>query len=467
MKTSARILKEFSFQITLYLFIKCALVNLSILFLILGTGALAARSLSYALDLFPALIAAGMVFGLGMALIQARRRAPPEEEVLAILDLHNRCGGLLAAIPETDIASWEPEFRRLSHPEIRWKDRHLLGVFSASSVFVLVILFVPPSLVVADSPQKLHLEKERELLSLKVEALKEEEVLDLAKAEKLQEKIEQTLADSSGEDPAKTFEALDHLDDIATKAAQKSAEETVGQSQKLDRAQELVDKLLSERKPLDLKERNDAMKELAKTVKEATKSFKQSPGLKAFEKALEKGNLTPEQLKKLSKALQEHIKKLEGSLGKMIKAKLIDKKMLGKCRKAKKGEKPDFYVLSDGKEKPDALLMIPMSGKDGDGDPGSGGINRGRGDAEMKYGPKTREGGTEFKDTPLPPGEVVDPSDSITIGESVGAPTVDNEAGPSAAGALSGASADEGSANTRVILPRHQGAVRRYFERKK
>jgi hypothetical protein len=66
----------------------------------------------------------------------------------------------------------------------------------------------------------------------------------------------------------------------------------------------------------------------------------------------------------------------------------------------------------------------------------------------------------------LPPG-AIDALKSTPIQEVGGAGGTHKQSGESASsGALHGATAGSGSANTQVILPRHRASVERYFERK-
>ena len=50
-----------------------------------------------------------------------------------------------------------------------------------------------------------------------IDVLKEEEIIDSSKTEMLEEKLSQLQEDASGEDPVKTWEALDHLENTLSK----------------------------------------------------------------------------------------------------------------------------------------------------------------------------------------------------------------------------------------------------------
>jgi hypothetical protein len=99
-----------------------------------------------------------------------------------------------------------------------------------------------------------------------------------------------------------------------------------------------------------------------------------------------------------------------------------------------------------------------------EGRPGRGGITRGRGDAPMTWSGGTAEENAKFKPQVVPPASVADLRRSTLAGVSRGRPGT-GKPESSTGGALTGAEAGGGSAHTRVILPRHRGTVKRYFER--
>ena len=82
----------------------------------------------------------------------------------------------------------------------------------------------------------------------------------------------------------------------------------------------------------------------------------------------------------------------------------------------------------------------------------------------MSWTEGTTEEGAKFKEQTLPSNSL-NPEDSQMTGLSVSEPKVEN-AGPQTGGALTGSTTGNASANTQKILPRHKGAVKRYFERK-
>lgn len=102
-------------------------------------------------------------------------------------------------------------------------------------------------------------------------------------------------------------------------------------------------------------------------------------------------------------------------------------------------------------------------GMDGDGPPGRGGITRGRGDAELTYGQETARH-DRFKAQALPPGAARSPDDWAPVVTLPGAPQEAAQLGSSAAARQYSAAAGQ-SAWRRTLAPRHQSAVKKYFEK--
>ena len=82
----------------------------------------------------------------------------------------------------------------------------------------------------------------------------------------------------------------------------------------------------------------------------------------------------------------------------------------------------------------------------------------------MTWTDGSSEKDARFKEKILPPSSVAGLNDSQLVGLSASAPTADT-GGVAAHGALNSAASGGGSAYTQTILPRHRGAVRRYFDR--
>ena len=75
------------------------------------------------------------------------------------------------------------------------------------------------------------------------------------------------------------------------------------------------------------------------------------------------------------------------------------------------------------------------------------------------------ENGAKFKEKALPPGSVAGLQDSQLVGLSASAPEV-QKGNLAAHGALNNSATGGGSAHTQTVLPKHKGAVKKYFDRK-
>jgi len=97
--------------------------------------------------------------------------------------------------------------------------------------------------------------------------------------------------------------------------------------------------------------------------------------------------------------------------------------------------------------------------------PGTGGINRGRGDAPMTWNDPSNVENAQFQEQTLPPASMGALRDSLKTGTSISAPELADPNTAVESGALSEAEAGGGSAQTQTVLPRHRGAVENYFNR--
>jgi hypothetical protein len=307
--------------------------------------------------------------------------------------------------------------------------------------------------------------KEIEKLAAQIDVLKEEAVLEPARAESLKQKLNQLKDEASGENPVKTLEAFDHLQNLANQAAKESAEEAVRKTEQLAKTEALAEALRQGAGAGDDKFKAEAMAELAAMVQKAMKeNALADKGLDAEALAACKGgDLSPEQLARIAKALKEGKGDLAKMLRKLREAELIDADMLSKCENAGKCDGKLLAALCKecaGKMSIAELLALCQCEQ-----PGRGGVTEGPGAAKLTWGKASSEEGAKFKEEVLPPADVSALRESMLSGLSKGAPAVDKKGGPATPGALQGAQAGGGSAQTQVILPRHRGAVERYFDR--
>jgi hypothetical protein len=406
---------------------------------------------------------AAMPLALLPALWLALRRLPSASAVRALLDRHARCGGLLMAGEEVGLGGWRQALPDVAQPQIRWRGRRAWALLASAAAFVLLAFGLPQKGLagLAGAP-RLEIGREAARLTEQLDVLKEEAVLEPKRAESLKDKLRQLRDESEGRDPVKTLEALDHLQEIAHKSARDAAESTTQKVEELARAEALAETLRKKAKELDAKATAEGMKELARLSRKAAaeKDVLDKEIDPEMLDALDKGALTSEQLKKLSEKLGECKVGKIGRVGKLVKVRLLDGEALGKCKKAGECDKEalEAYLKKNGCN--GLCRALAKSNR-----PGRGGVTRGPGAAKLTFGKESTEDGIKFKEEALPTGDLAALKASKLRGLSTGAPEVNKGGKPAASGALSGAAAGGGSASTPVVLPRHRGAVERYFER--
>src|SRR5262249_7035000 len=285
--------------------------------------------------------------------------------------------------------------------------------------------------------------------------------------EALEQKLDQLGLEASGEDPAKTWEALDHLNDAVEKAAKEAAEAASARRERLARAEAVAEGLMAGGDQLDSKTMTEAMRTLGEMTREAVKENELLAGDLSPEtqEAIKSGSLKAEHLKDLSKALSQSKSALNQKLSKLSKSgqfgqfeRINPNALKGGAQPNRRDNSGLARFLKENAEKMsvDEATLQWCAGK--------GGVDRGRGDAAMTWTNGSSEKGARFKEKVLPPSSVAGLNDSRLVGLSASAPAADTS-GVAAHGALNSAASGGGSAYTQTILPRHRGAVRRYFDR--
>jgi hypothetical protein len=110
-----------------------------------------------------------------------------------------------------------------------------------------------------------------------------------------------------------------------------------------------------------------------------------------------------------------------------------------------------------------AEFPLDASAADNDGLPGRGGVNRGRADAALTWGRESLPF-DRFKATALPPGTARSPDDWAPLAVLPGAPRASPSLSAAAAARQYAAAAGQ-NAWRRSLAPRHQSAVKKYFEK--
>jgi hypothetical protein len=369
------------------------------------------------------------------AAILCRLRAYRFADVVTVADSLAGGSGTLLAVEETRDAAWSdsPAIERASAfalPRIRpWR---ALRPAAAAAVFLAAALAIPQRTARAsDAPLAADIAKR---LTATVAELKQQQMITPEEERSLDETIERIRRGAEQRVDASSWEAADAMrealaSDLAAKQnAAKWAEESLARYGAAARA-------AGGMPPADGAE----AAELTKALEQLAKSGLLAGAPEDLKAMLASGKLPADaaSLKGLTASLSKYLRETNGRFGELAK--------LGK----------EF-----GRFNP-ADFPLEGSGPDGDGDPGRGGVNRGRGDAELTWGQETAPF-DRFKATPLPQGAARSPDDWAPIVELPGAPQASAELSASA-GAHQYADAVGQGAWRRALAPRHQSAVKKYF----
>lgn len=419
--------------------------------------------------------ALGLVIAVAVGIYRAVGQLPRPDAVRALLDGHGRHGGLLMSAGDADIGQWSDRIRAVSLPSLRWRMERP-AVLAVMSVAFLAAAFLAPDRALRSlTPgrnDELQIGGEMKKLSEKLKILKQERIIAPEKADALEKNLAQVREDARSNDPAKTMEAMDHLEHTFKHEAREAAESAIKQAGAAERMEKLASALQSAESRMDSKQFAEAMKELAEMTEKAAAENEMleqmlDEGLGGeFDNADWQNNLSPEQLDALQRIMQECKDCQFGQIDRLIDGELIDGEWLRGCEGG--GEFDEDALLEalllckDGDELGDLLALLNCGGC-----PGRGGISRGRGDAAMSWRNGTEKNGATFKEKALPPAALSSLKGSKLSGISIGNPTAKKSSGGSAGGALGGARAGGGEAHSQIILPEHKKTVKRYFDREK
>jgi hypothetical protein len=395
----------------------------------------------------------------------ALRRVPPESQVSALLDWQNQCGGLLMAGQEGELGNWQERLPELCIPEIRRRDNRGAILLLASAVFVAAGFLVPQRFV-GTALHQLDIGEEVKTLEEKMETLAEEKILASPKAEAFKKRLQQLAQEAKGEEPAKTWEALDHLENTMKKAAEEAAQKTLQNTEKLNQAEALAQALMESGANMDEKLLQEAMAELGEMVKQAIKE-NEAASKYLGEQTMQNdqnGKLNKEQMKALVAAMQQGKRDNQKKLEKLCRNGMCNNKnldlnkQLGKCD----GSSLSEFLQQNTQNMTMKQMQAMELSKDGKKF-GRGGVDRGGDPVPMVFGEGSKEDGAKFKEEALPPASLEALKDSERTGISTSAPDVEKTETQS--GALNNSQTAGGSAVTQTILPRHRQAIKQYFAR--
>jgi hypothetical protein len=373
-------------------------------------------------------------------------RAYRPEQIAALADSLTGGQGTLLAVLEIQDPSWAnsqaiTEFSQFPLPRLRlWRK---LGSVVPAVAFLAIALMMPQRIPAAANGVLAN--DIAADLQATLNELKKQEVITPNEDKEFQEEIERIRKDATEKLDASSWEASDAMrEKFAAKVAEKQ-----------DAMKWAADSLANFAAAGDS---DDAMsKALAGELGTAIDKLSQAGLLANAPGDLQKllggkdaiaGGKT--QLPKDAAALR----KLAASLSKYLAGRSGELAAINKLGKeAGRFDSSEFPLFSDER------------GPDGDGEPGSGGISRGRADADLTWG-KESAMIDKFKSVPLPPGSFRSPDDWTPLMVLPGAPKESPEPGVASSG-VQYAGVTGPAAVRRTLAPRHYSAVKKYFENSK
>ena len=457
MSSHAGALKSFAKKLTLLLMLRGAVAWTTVWFFIWGVVVLAVR---FSGLLKGKWLALGLLGCIPIALIAAIREWRKREsfsKLRAAYDDLNQCGGVLMAEEVADMSQWQSQLPSPSVPTLRWRNGRAFGLLTMSAAFSAAILLLPDRLTVLHASQPLQIGKLVGELKAEVQTLKDEKILEEKKANETQKQLANLQEKSSGLDPSKTWEALDHIKESDADLAKRAAEEAVNKMASLSAAQTLASAM---QQAAGDGMRDDTATQAAQDLASLLQSAKLEDGLLKGDIPKELldqlKNANPEQLQKVLNAIQFNKNNLSKTMANLANLRLIDAKTLSQCQSNGQCTNCNALAayLSTCTNKNANLLALCYK----KGGPGGGG-----GTGPMTWQEKSSEDNLKFKENALPPSTHL--SDAQFVGVSKAAPELSASDLSTEHGALASAQASGGSANSQVILPQHRQAIQRYFKR--
>ncbi len=211
----------------------------------------------------------GLAIVLAASVFLAVRQLPKPDSIRALLDRHDCLGGLLMATGETDIGHWSERLPNVTMPALRWRLSRRIMLLAMSVAFLAAAYLAPDRSLSFGRETGLQIGGEMNKLTEKLKVLKQERIIPPEKAEALEKDLDHIRKEAQGSDPAKTMEAMDHLEQAFSREAAEAAESAVKQANAAGRTEKLASALQTAQSQMDPKQFSAAMKELAEMAQQA------------------------------------------------------------------------------------------------------------------------------------------------------------------------------------------------------
>lgn len=446
-------------SLALRLFLRGALRTLAAAALVLGLAAMAAQALGWPERPGPALLGALLGTALGAGGLAALRKVPGPAGLRARIDRSHGCGGLLMAAGEVEAGPWQDRLDGLAPPAVTWRGGRTLLTAGLSLAFLAGSLLLPREGFTPPAPP-LEIGRQAADLAARIDLLAESRILPPERAEALRQGIARLAQQARGDDPSRTWEALDHIAETVEEQADRAADQAARQAEKARQGGALAEALALNERGLDPRRLGEAMQALADLAREAgleqaaleladqmrPDAFAGTEGCPGLPDAAA--------LRALAQGFVERsaaCRELAARLAERLDPDALERVLAG----SPAWDPRDLAALLPADAEAVASLLAR-------GPAGRGAPTRGPGSAPLCAG-EPEEIRARFEAVALPPAAVAR-EQSRLVGLSRGAPPAAEGAG-SAGGALAGATAGPGSAERAAILPRHRKTVERFFER--
>lgn len=439
--------------------------------LVWGLGVLIARALAATLGPVWWVGVSGLGVVALAAAVHAYRRRPAAGHVRALLDRHNRCGGLLMLEDEQSAATWRERLPRLEAMSLRWRAGRPMAALAVSVAFVAAAFLVPTSSSAAREARTFDLSGPVAELRERMEVLVEEAWIEADEAQMLEADLERLEAGATGDEPTRTWEALDHVRERMEQSADAGAERALTEATTTAQMRVLAEALVMEGEQLDAVLAERAMEELAEMVGEARAehgTLREQLGERLAERLAEAGErdegfseFSEEALSELAERLRERQAAIEQAMRRMAEAELVDAQTLAECEALGTCSGEGFCEFASEHGEAQSLAELVEAWTLG----AAGGVADQGGSSPMTFMDTPADGQEARFEPRMLPSERRDVTDSEFVGLGVSAPAHDETAAASGGGVLDGAEADGGRAAGQRVLPRHRQAVHRYFDR--
>jgi hypothetical protein len=370
---------------------------------------------------------------LVVGLLRAYRPA----DVIALADWLGGGQGLLLTLFERDDPAWAEspliaDASRFALPRFHpWRK---LAVVLPAAAFLAAALVLPQR-TPAPGTNGILADEIAADLAATIAALKQQDLITPAEEQRLEEEIERIRRGAEERVDASSWEAADALREQVVASLSEKQEA-------VEWAQESLARYAAAAQAGAGASADAHAAELAKALEKLAGSGMLAGASADLQRLLKDGKLPAN----------------AGALG-TLTASLAEQLAAANARMAGLGGLGNAFGRFDPSEFP----LASGSGPDGDGDPGRGGINRGRADAPLTWGKESLPF-DRFKAQALPPGAARTPDDWAPVVVLPGAPQESATASVPAEARQYAAAAGQ-TAWRRSLAPRHQSAVKKYFEK--